>query len=105
MNRVFSGRERLRMLRFRAQTPAVATAEEACPDEKTMIEDDDFEEEASESSSLHEVSSLSGSGSDSSSLSKGSSSVVADRSGDELLGIQTAACLPCTSSQERCGCS
>lgn len=99
------------MLRFRAQTPAVATAEEACPDEKTMIEDDDFEEEASESSSLHEVSSLSGSGSDSSSLSKGynclirSSSVVADGSGDEPLGIQTAACLPCTSSQERCGCS
>nr|XP_055053972.1 titin homolog [Misgurnus anguillicaudatus] len=76
------------------QTPAVQTAEEACPDEKTMIEDEDFEEEASESSSLHEPSSLSGSGSDSSSLSKGSSSVVADRSGDEPLAIQPAACLP-----------
>ncbi|XP_073716546.1 uncharacterized protein [Misgurnus anguillicaudatus] len=76
------------------QTPAVQTAEEACPDEKTMIEDEDFEEEASESSSLHEPSSLSGSGSDSSSLSKGSSSLVADRSGDEPPAIQPAACLP-----------
>nr|XP_055054246.1 uncharacterized protein LOC129439570 isoform X4 [Misgurnus anguillicaudatus] len=76
------------------QTPAVQTAEEACPDEKTMIEDEDFEEEGSESSSLHEPSSLSGSGSESSSLSKGSSSVVADRSGDEPLAIQPAACLP-----------
>ncbi|XP_073728926.1 uncharacterized protein [Misgurnus anguillicaudatus] len=74
--------------------PAVVTAEEACPDEKTMIEDEDFEEEASESSSLHESSSLSGSGSDSSSLIKGSSSVVADGSGDEPLAIQPAACLP-----------
>ncbi|XP_073716541.1 uncharacterized protein [Misgurnus anguillicaudatus] len=76
------------------QTPAVQTAEEACPDEKTMIEDEDFEEEGSESSSLHEPSSVSGSGSDSSSLSKGSSSVVADRSGDEPPAIQPAACLP-----------
>nr|XP_055026750.1 uncharacterized protein LOC129416466 isoform X2 [Misgurnus anguillicaudatus] len=74
--------------------PAVVTAEEACPDEKTMIEDEDFEEEASESSSLHESSSMSGSGSDSSSLIKGSSSVVADCSGDEPLAIQPAACLP-----------
>ncbi|XP_073668404.1 uncharacterized protein [Paramisgurnus dabryanus] len=76
------------------QTPAVPTAEEACPDEKAMIEDEDFEEEASESSSHHELSSVSGSGSDSSSLSKGSSSVVADGSGDEPLAIQPAACLP-----------
>nr|XP_055026714.1 proteoglycan 4-like isoform X2 [Misgurnus anguillicaudatus] len=76
------------------QTPAVQTAEEACPEEKTMIEDEDFEEEASESSSLHESSSMSGSGSDSSSLIKGSSSVVADGSEDEPLAIQPAACLP-----------
>lgn len=75
------------------------------PDEKAMIEDEDFEEEASESSSLHELSSVSGSGSDSSSLTKGSSSVVADSSGEEPLAIQPAACLPCTSSQERCGCT
>ncbi|XP_073717131.1 uncharacterized protein [Misgurnus anguillicaudatus] len=63
--------------------PSDSTAEEACPEEKAMVEVEDPEEEASGSSSDHDLSPVSGSGSDSSSLTEGSSSVVDSCSGVE----------------------
>ncbi|XP_073718437.1 uncharacterized protein [Misgurnus anguillicaudatus] len=84
------------------QTPAVP--EEACPEEKAMDEDEDFEEGGSKSSSHHELSSESGTGSDISSLTKGSSSVLDDCSDVEPLSIQPAPLsLPCVGRVPRAG--
>nr|XP_055055865.1 uncharacterized protein LOC129440504 [Misgurnus anguillicaudatus] len=67
----------------------LSTAEEACPEEKAMVKVEDTEEEAS--SSDHVLSPVSGSGSVTSSLTEGSSSVVDD---EPPLSIQPVLSLP-----------
>ncbi|XP_073716487.1 uncharacterized protein [Misgurnus anguillicaudatus] len=73
-------------------SPALSTAEEACPEEKAMVKVEDTEEEAS--SSDHVLSPVSGSGSVTSSLTEGSSSVVDDWSGVEPLSMEPVLSLP-----------